>query len=898
MRRPVVAGLTSAVFLFCAAHASEAATISANTTADTIATDGQCSLREAVISANTNNAGSSGCTKGDSGADTIMLAGTYELSLTDLEVNGPRPDFDDLDVTDDLTLKGDGAATTKIDAKGIDRVIETSPGKTLHVEGITITGGRLPTYDGDNPNVSPDGGGIRAEGPLFLIDSAIVDNRAASGDQFSVTSQTSGDMTGHIGPHGGNGGGVFVGDTLNVTGSLIADNTAGSGGTGTSVQPFPIMGGSTGGDEGTGGRGGFAGAGGGIHATGNTVISNSLLVRNHAGDGGRGGTGTGGKGSGGGAGGAGTGGAGADGGVGGALFVGGAQLDITGSSLRGNEGGRGGTGGAGTGGASGDTATAFGGRGIGGLGGHGGDAGALANSLSGTVTISDSAFSGNVAGSGGVGGVGTGGNAFASPRRGNADGGDGSSGGSGGALVVYGSATLANVTIDQNAAGAGGAGGNGTTNSEAHVATGGDGGQGGSAGGLAVFGSTFTLRYVTISANTLGAGASGGSGTNPGANPMLGGGTQPGSAGAAGAGGAIDRVAGTVTLTGSLLAYNQGPACDTSGQASTITGGDENLVFPADAACPGPTPPAPLLGALQDNGGPVQTRAPAAGGSAVDRTLSGCPAADARAVARPVGVSCDVGAYELSPPSATSGDASGVTANSATVASIVNAHGPAGSAHFDYGTTSAYGSSSAPVAVGTGFADTPVSVGLAGLPAGSTIHYRVVMVTPDGTAAGADRTFTTATDVQPDRTAPRISSLALSPKTFAVASKPTAVRRATVAAKRKAHKGTTIKFKLSEKANVVLKFARKTKGRKVKRGGKTVCGKPGRKSVPRRLRCTRYAGAGSLRRSLGPGAQKVAFSGRVGKRALKPGTYRLTVLATDAAKNKSRAARKSFRIVR
>ena len=55
----------------------------------------------------------------------------------------------------------------------------------------------------------------------------------------------------------------------------------------------------------------------------------------------------------------------------------------------------------------------------------------------------------------------------------------------------------------------------------------------------------------------------------------------------------------------------------------------------------------PLLGPLQDNGGPTQTHALQARSPAIDAGDNvGCPAADQRGVRRPQGIACDIGAYE------------------------------------------------------------------------------------------------------------------------------------------------------------------------------------------------------------------------------------------------------------
>jgi hypothetical protein len=64
-------------------------------------------------------------------------------------------------------------------------------------------------------------------------------------------------------------------------------------------------------------------------------------------------------------------------------------------------------------------------------------------------------------------------------------------------------------------------------------------------------------------------------------------------------------------------------------------------------------------------------------------------------------------------------------------------------------------------------------------------------------------------------------------------------------------------------------------------------------------RCTRYRLAGTLTRNgLAAGANTIAFSGRIGRHPLAPGTYRATITATDHADNHSTPARATFTIVR
>jgi hypothetical protein len=143
-----------------------------------------------------------------------------------------------------------------------------------------------------------------------------------------------------------------------------------------------------------------------------------------------------------------------------------------------------------------------------------------------------------------------------------------------------------------------------------------------------------------------------------------------------------------------------------------------------------------------------------------------------------------------------------------------------------------------------------------------------------------------------DRTPPVLSRVSLTNQRFrrsARATATTAARRPANAAK----VGTTLRFTLSETATVTVAFERASSGRRLG----TSCQAP-----TARLRahkpCTRYVHAGTLtRRALRAGARQIAFSGRLGAKALAPGSYRVTLIATDAAGNRSRPHRLSFTIV-
>ena len=105
---------------------------------------------------------------------------------------------------------------------------------------------------------------------------------------------------------------------------------------------------------------------------------------------------------------------------------------------------------------------------------------------------------------------------------------------------------------------------------------------------------------------------------------------------------------------------------------------------------------------------------------------------------------------------------------------------------------------------------------------------------------------------EPDRVAPVISKLSLSPKRFS--------------------RSTMMRYELSEAARVRITIRRKT------RRGYRVVG-----------RFSQLSSAGANRRR---------FRGRIGKRRLKAGTFRAGFKAVDAVGNRSQASSRAFKIVR
>jgi hypothetical protein len=229
-------------------------------------------------------------------------------------------------------------------------------------------------------------------------------------------------------------------------------------------------------------------------------------------------------------------------------------------------------------------------------------------------------------------------------------------------------------------------------------------------------------------------------------------------------------------------------------------------------------------------------------------------------------------------------------------------------AHFEYGTSSAYGSSTAPQAVEALYPGGPIvpsiailqrlSASVAGLSPSTTYHFRLVVQNSAGTSVGGDQTFTTLpaptcacgprSSLPPSRpvlskvfqaharwragsAAAHLSASSGSRAASAAKSKPKAkVRRAPL--------GTTFSFTLNVAANVKLTFSHAVTGRKVKRRcvaqSKRNRAKPSCKrtvTLPQTLSFSGHAGS-----------DKIAFQGIVRGTRLAPGTYTVALRATGA----------------
>jgi len=96
------------------------------------------------------------------------------------------------------------------------------------------------------------------------------------------------------------------------------------------------------------------------------------------------------------------------------------------------------------------------------------------------------------------------------------------------------------------------------------------------------------------------------------------------------------------------------------------------------------------------------------------------------------------------PPTVTVLAASAVTASSAALAASVDPNGIATTVTFQYGRSTAYGSTTAPVSAGAGTAAVRAQATAANLSPDTTYHFRAVAASADGTTYGGDSAFTTA----------------------------------------------------------------------------------------------------------------------------------------------------------
>ena len=181
MRRAVFRSVLAVVAMVVATLASWSpsawadANVYSPTRFDDPAPDGcrfdDCSLREAVIAANSGSGG---------GTVYLALPGTYTLSQAINPTVGDTPETGDLDVTTAITVTAAFANPdgTVIDANSIDRGFDVAFMGSLFLFGVTVEHG-LGQYDPRTGHIH--GGGIHNHGTLKVVDSALSKDCSPSG---------------------------------------------------------------------------------------------------------------------------------------------------------------------------------------------------------------------------------------------------------------------------------------------------------------------------------------------------------------------------------------------------------------------------------------------------------------------------------------------------------------------------------------------------------------------------------------------------------------------------------------------------------------------------------------------------------------------------------------------
>ena len=179
---------------------------------------GACNIRAAVMEANATAA-----------IESIAL-GNAVFSLSNSDSSSPDSAYGDLDIESDLTITGNGPEQTFIDAAGIDRVFDISPGATLTLSGLSVVGGLT------NDEGGPDGAGIRIQnGSQLVLQQVRIYNNDAEGLGGGIANLSQ------------------ASDSLLIESSVISNNTAMTGA--------------------------------GIYSLGGGSISNSTISTNHAAEG-------------------------------------------------------------------------------------------------------------------------------------------------------------------------------------------------------------------------------------------------------------------------------------------------------------------------------------------------------------------------------------------------------------------------------------------------------------------------------------------------------------------------------------------------------------------------------------------------------------------------------------
>src|SRR5947208_2795381 len=187
-----------------------------------------CTLRKAIINANTDSAVYPQCIAG-SGIDTIVFLSPMTISLTRAGISEEDALTGDLDITESVIITGNDGGTT-IDGAGLDRIFDINP---HNAAGITVTLNNINLRNGRGPGGA---GAINVNSATLIMNSVTISGSFAfqgdggalyAGGSGSVVTMTNCTISGnHAEFHAG--AAVFEG-TTNITNSTIAGNSSDTG---------------------------------------------------------------------------------------------------------------------------------------------------------------------------------------------------------------------------------------------------------------------------------------------------------------------------------------------------------------------------------------------------------------------------------------------------------------------------------------------------------------------------------------------------------------------------------------------------------------------------------------------------------------------------------------------
>jgi hypothetical protein len=260
----VLLALPVSVMLFPGMAAAQGATITV---------EGDCTLIDAILAANTD-AEVGACPAG-SGDDIIMLTGDVTLDAVDNDTSGNNglPS-----VISHITLEGGGFTIARQAGDAMFRLFHVGEEGTLVLKHVTLSGGETDVILSEGETeAKANGGAIRNEGILFVIESTITGNTANGGGGLSNNGEATihnSTITGNIAE---NGGGLYnFGGTMTVVNSTITNNTGGgisNAGALVGVGDLTVVGCTITGNTSKNG-------GGGLSNVGIGAISNSTIFEN------------------------------------------------------------------------------------------------------------------------------------------------------------------------------------------------------------------------------------------------------------------------------------------------------------------------------------------------------------------------------------------------------------------------------------------------------------------------------------------------------------------------------------------------------------------------------------------------------------------------------------------